>query len=118
MATVLVCDDAMFMRGALKKIIEPKGHKVVAEAGDGAEALKMYQLFRPEIVLMDITMEGMDGITAVKELIKIDPAAKIIMVSAMGQQERVFEAIKSGAKDFVVKPFKEETVIECIARYV
>ena len=118
MATIMICDDAAFMRLTLKKIVEGAGHKVVAEAQNGIEAVENYDIFRPEIVLMDITMPEMDGIAAVKEIKKSDESAKIIMVSAMGQQDKVFAAIAAGAKDFVVKPFESQRIIECIKKYV
>lgn len=118
MAKIMLCDDATFMRLTLKKILEGVGHEIVAEAGNGLEAVENYDIFHPEIVLMDITMPEMDGIEAVKEIKKIDPAAKVIMVSAMGQQDKVFAAIAAGAKDFVVKPFESQRIIDCIKKYV
>ncbi|CRK80938.1 response regulator [Neobacillus massiliamazoniensis] len=114
MAKVLIVDDAAFMRMMLKDILSKNGHEVVGEAVNGADAIEKYQELLPDIVTMDITMPEMDGITAVKEIRAAHPQAKIIMCSAMGQQPMVLEAIQLGAKDFVVKPFQAERVIESI----
>ncbi len=110
MARVLVVDDAAFMRVRTTKVLQDNGHEV-AEAENGLQAVKKYQEWRPDAVLMDITMPEMDGLAALKEIRKIDPAARIAMVTAMGQQQIVMEAIKSGAKDFVVKPFQPDRVL-------
>lgn len=118
MVKVLICDDAIFMRQSIKKIVEAEGYYVAAEAGDGQECIDKYAQVKPNIVLMDITMPDMDGITATKKILEIDPAANIIIVSALGQQAKVFEAIGAGAKDFIVKPFKPEKIIECIKKYI
>lgn len=118
MATILVCDDAMFMRQSLIQMLKPAGHQVIAEAGNGLECIEQYKLHKPDIVLMDITMPDMDGLTALKKLKEIDNNVKVIMVSAMGQMNMVIEAVESGAKDFVVKPFEQEKIIQCIERYV
>lgn len=118
MAKFLVCDDAMFMRHTLTEILKEVGHTVVAGAATGAECINLYQRLQPDIVLMDITMPDMDGITATREIMKINPKAKIIMVSAMGTQDKVFEAISAGAKDFIVKPFEKSKFLSCIAKYV
>jgi two-component system chemotaxis response regulator CheY len=112
MATVLIVDDAAFMRMMLKKIFSENGYEVVGEAGNGKEAVEKYKELKPDIVTMDITMPEMDGITAVKEIKKIDPNARIIMCSAMGQQQMVIDAIKAGAKEFIVKPFQPARVLE------
>jgi two-component system, chemotaxis family, chemotaxis protein CheY len=116
MARILVVDDAAFMRMMLKNIILELGHEVVGEAGNGQQALAMFQELQPDLVTMDITMPDMDGIAAVKEIRAVDPNAKIIMVSAMGQQALVLEAIQSGAKDFIVKPFEKERIRDAIQR--
>lgn len=118
MAKILICDDAMFMRTSIRKMVEAEGFQVVAEAGDGAECITSYQIYHPDLVLMDITMPDMDGITATQKIMEIDQNAKIIIVSALGLQEKVFEAITAGAKDFVVKPFTKETLIRCMKKYV
>lgn len=116
MSRILVVDDAIFTRKLLSDILKKEGHEIV-EAEDAVEAVKKFKEFKPDLVTMDIIMpekEGMDGIGAVKALIKADPNAKIIMVSAMGQQEMIVDAIQSGAKDFVVKPFQPSNVISAI----
>ncbi|GAE88764.1 response regulator [Acetivibrio straminisolvens] len=111
----VVVDDAVFMRTLLKKIIEEVDtYKVVAEGANGFEAIQKAQAFKPDIMTLDITMPDMDGLTAVKEIVKCSPDTKIIMVSAMGQQSMVIEAIKLGAKDFVVKPFEKSRVLQAI----
>lgn len=114
MSKVLVVDDAAFMRMMLKDILIKNGFLVVGEASNGNEALLKYQDLKPDIVTMDITMPEMDGITCLKAIINFDPSAKIIMCSAMGQQSMVLEAIQSGARDFIVKPFQEERVLEIL----
>ena len=115
MATkVLIVDDAAFMRMMIKDILSKNGFNVVAEAGDGAQAIEMYKEHSPDLVTMDITMPEMDGITSLKEIRKFDPNAKVIMCSAMGQQAMVIDAIQAGAKDFIVKPFQAERVLEAI----
>ncbi|MCR5399161.1 MAG: response regulator [Lachnospiraceae bacterium] len=118
MARLMLCDDALFMRSAIKKMVEDAKHSVVAEVGNGREAVEMYQVVRPDIVLMDITMPEMDGITATKEIIKFDPDAKIIIVSALGQMEMVIKAITAGAKDFIVKPIEGDKLQFCIRKYM
>jgi two-component system chemotaxis response regulator CheY len=115
MPKVLVVDDAAFMRASLRKILEPAGFEV-SEAENGAVAVNTYQEVAPDVVTMDITMPEKDGIQAVKEIRALDPAAKIIMVSALGQENMVKQAILSGAKDFVVKPFDGERVVESIKK--
>lgn len=114
--TILVVDDAAFMRMMIKEILTKNGFEVVGEASDGAEAIEMYKELKPDLVTMDITMPEMDGIVALKEIKKTDPNAKIIMCSAMGQQAMVIDAIQAGAKDFIVKPFQADRVIEAITK--
>ena len=111
---VLVVDDAAFMRMMIKEILTKNGFTVVGEASDGAQAVEKYKELGPDLVTMDITMPEMDGITALKEIRKIDSSAKVIMCSAMGQQAMVIDAIQAGAKDFIVKPFQADRVIEAI----
>src|SRR5690625_2158632 len=118
LATVLITDDAAFMRMQLRDILTKLGHKVVGEAENGRDATRKYQELKPELVTMDITMPEMNGIEAVKEIKKINPAAKIIMCSAMGQQSMVVEAIQAGAKDFIVKPFTPERIKEAVNKVV
>ena len=115
---VLVVDDAAFMRMMIKDILQKGGYEVVGEAEDGKKAIEKYKELKPDLVTMDITMPDMDGITAVKEIRKIDENAVIIMCSAMGQQAMVIDAIQAGAKDFVVKPFQPERVLEAIKKVV
>ncbi|WP_066872217.1 response regulator [Clostridium mediterraneense] len=114
MARVLIVDDAAFMRMMVKDILSKNGFEVVGEASNGLKAIEMYKQERPDVVTMDITMPEMDGIEAVKAIKQFDPAAKIIMCSAMGQQSMVMDAIKAGAKDFIVKPFQADRVLEAV----
>jgi two-component system chemotaxis response regulator CheY len=116
MTRVLIVDDAAFMRMMIKDILEKNGYDVVAEANNGIKAVEMYKKERPDIVTMDITMPDMDGIEAVKAIREFDPSAKIIMCSAMGQQSMVMDAIRAGAKDFVVKPFQPDRVLEALSK--
>jgi len=116
--TVLVVDDAAFMRMMIKDILTKNGYTVVAEAENGLRAIEKFREFKPDLVTMDITMPEMDGITAVKEIKKMEPDAKIIMCSAMGQQAMVIDAIQAGARDFVVKPFQPERVIEAVTKAI
>lgn len=118
MAKVLIVDDAAFMRMMLKNILEKAGYEIVGEAPDGAKAVEMYRNVKPDIVTMDITMPEMSGIDALKAIRGFDADAKIIMCSAMGQQAMVMDAIKSGAKDFIVKPFQADRVLDAIKRVV
>ena len=118
MAKVLVVDDAAFMRMMLKDIVTKNGHEVAGEAGNGAEALAKYQEVKPDIVTMDITMPEVDGIEGLKRIKAFDGNAKVIMCSAMGQQNMVIEAIQAGAKDFIVKPFNAERVMDAIAKVI
>ncbi|MCL1917696.1 MAG: response regulator [Peptococcaceae bacterium] len=114
--TVMVVDDAAFMRMMLKDILSNNGYQVVGEAENGAVAVEKYMELKPNITIMDITMPEMDGLQAIKEIRSKDPEAKVIMCSAMGQQAMVIEAIQSGAKDFVVKPFQADRVLEAIGK--
>lgn len=110
MATVLIVDDAPFMRKTLADLVEALGHTVVGEAENGYAAVDLYFKLRPDVVTMDITMPEFGGLEAVKVICGVVPNAKIIMVSAMGQTEFIKDAIRSGAKDFIVKPFEYERV--------
>lgn len=116
MARILIVDDAKFMRMTLTNILQKGNHEVIGEAENGRLAIEQYKELNPDIVTMDITMPEMTGIEAVKQIKAINPNAKIIMCSAMGQQKLVVEAIESGAKDFVVKPFDENRVLEAVSR--
>jgi len=116
MAKVLIVDDAAFMRISIKNMLTKNGYEVVGEAENGAIGVEMYKELRPDIVTMDITMPEMSGLDALKEINKLDPQAKVVMVSAMGQEAMVREAIVAGAKGFIVKPFKEEGIIAAIKK--
>jgi len=113
---VLIVDDLTFIKMVLRDLVEKAGFRVVGEASDGEEALRMYADKRPDIVLLDITMPKMDGLTALKKLLALDPSARVIMCSALGQQRLILEAIQLGAKDFIVKPFRPERVIGSIKK--
>ncbi|ANW99092.1 histidine kinase [Thermoclostridium stercorarium subsp. thermolacticum DSM 2910] len=114
MKRVLIVDDTAFMRMSLKAMLEKNGFQVVDEAENGSVAVKKYKELRPDIVTMDITMPVMDGIQALKEIRKFDANSKVIMISALGQEAYVREAVLSGAKGFIVKPFKEDYVIQTL----
>ena len=113
---VLIVDDATFMRMMLRDILSKNGFEIVGEAENGKIAVQMYEELKPDVVTMDITMPEMDGIAAVKEIKTTYPDAKVVMVSAMGQQAMVIEAIRSGAADFVVKPFQPDRVLEALGK--
>jgi len=113
---VLVVDDAAFMRMMLKDILTKNGFEIVGEAENGAAGVAAFQKLKPDIVTMDITMPEMNGIDAVKAIKSLDAAAKVVMVSAMGQQSMVIEAIQAGASDFIVKPFQPERVIDALTK--
>ena len=115
MSKIMVVDDAAFMRMRCAKLLTENGFQVV-EASTGAEAVSTYKTDSPDGVLMDITMPDMDGLAALKEIMKIDPNAKVAMVTAMGQQSLVMEALKSGAKDFIVKPFDHDRVLGAVQK--
>ena len=118
MAKILVVDDAAFMRMMIKDILTKNGYEVAGEAENGAIAVSKYSELKPDLVLMDITMPEKDGIQALKDIKAADGAAKVIMCSAMGQQAMVIEAIQSGAKDFIVKPFQADRVIEAVKKVI
>ena len=114
--TVLVCDDAIFMRTMISDILAQAGYEIVGEAETGAQAVERYRQLKPDLVTMDIVMPDLGGIEAVREIVKFDPSARILMCSAMGQQALVVEAIQAGARDFVVKPFQPSRVLEAVQR--
>lgn len=116
MAKVLVVDDAKFMRITLASILKNENHEIAGEAENGREAIELYKKLRPNLVTMDITMPVMDGIEAIRGIMDFDSNANVVVCSAMGQQKVVVEAIESGAKDFIVKPFEENNVLEIIDR--
>ena len=116
--SVLICDDAAFMRVMIKDILTKNGYEVVGEAENGIKAVETYTETKPDLVMMDITMPEMDGIQALKKIKEADPGATIIMCSAMGQQAMVIESIQSGAKDFIVKPFQADRVLEAVKKAI
>ena len=113
---MLVCDDAVFMRTMIGDILTQAGLEVVGEADSGASAVEKYKTLKPDLVTMDIIMPEMGGIEAVKKITQMDPSARILMCSAMGQQALVQEALQAGARDFVVKPFQPSRVLEAVQR--
>ena len=117
MARVLLVDDAAFMRMRCARLLQEQGHEVL-EATNGREAVEAYQAYRPDAVLMDITMPEMDGLEALRAIKALDPDARVAMLTAMGQQSIVIEAVKNGARDFVVKPFERERVLAAIAKLI
>jgi two-component system chemotaxis response regulator CheY len=115
MAKILIVDDAEFLRVRISKMLSGEGYEIF-EAENGAKAVTLYKSTQPDLVLMDITMPEMDGLTALKEIRSFDPKARVIMLTALGQESVVLEAIKSGARDFVVKPFERERVLSAISK--
>jgi two-component system chemotaxis response regulator CheY len=118
MARILVVDDAAFMRRMVIDVLQSGGHEVVGEGANGNEALTRYQELRPDVMTLDITMPEKDGLTALRELIALDPAAKVVMCSALTQESKVLEAVKAGAKDFIAKPFQAQRVLTAIEKVV
>ena len=118
MARILVVDDAAFMRKMVSDALTKGGHEVVGEAGNGTEAIERFQELKPELTTLDITMPEKDGLQALKDIIALDPDARVIMCSALGQESKVLEAVKSGAKDFVVKPFQPDRILDAAAKAV
>ncbi|MBB6669842.1 response regulator [Cohnella nanjingensis] len=112
--TVLIADDTAFMRAFLRDLMQSNGYEVVAEAANGLEAVQMFKTYRPDVVTMDLTMPIMDGLMALKEIRSVDPTAKVIICSAMGNQQMVVEAVQAGARDFMVKPFHRERLLESL----
>jgi two-component system chemotaxis response regulator CheY len=116
MARVLVVDDAAFMRKMVSDALTGGGHEIVGEAANGAEAVQQFEALRPDVMTLDITMPEKDGLAALREIIATDPGAKVVMCSALGQESKVLESIKLGAKDFVVKPFQTDRVLSAIEK--
>lgn len=116
MARVLVTDDAAFMRMMIRNILTQHGHEVVGEAENGVDAVQQYAALGPDVCTMDITMPLKDGIEALKEILLSDPAARVVMCSALGQETKVIESIRAGARDFVVKPFQGDRVLSAIEK--
>lgn len=116
MARILVVDDAAFMRKVVSDALASGGHEVIGEAANGTQAVARFQELHPELITLDITMPEMDGLAALAEIMTIDPAARVLMCSALGQETKVIESIKLGAKDFVVKPFQAERLLEAVGK--
>ena len=116
MARVLVVDDAAFMRKVVSDALASGGHEVIGVAADGTQAVERFQELRPELMTLDITMPEKDGLQALAEIMTIDPGAKVLMCSALGQETKVIESIKLGAKDFVVKPFQAARLLEAVGK--
>jgi two-component system chemotaxis response regulator CheY len=114
--TILIADDALFTRMMLRNILSENGYNAVVEAETGAEAIWAYERWQPDLVIMDINMPEMDGMTAVKNILRLDPEAKIIICSALGERQLMLEALEEGVKDFITKPFQPEKVLEAIER--
>ena len=115
-ATILIADDLSFMRMIQKEILLERGYTVVGEASDGIEAVNKFQTLNPDLVLLDITMPNMNGLEAMRRIFSINPKARVIMCSALGQQNLIVEAIRAGVKDFIVKPFKPERILSAIEK--
>ena len=113
-ATILIADDLHFMRMIQKEILTEQGYTIAGEAADGLEAVEKFKSLHPDLVLLDITMPNMNGLEAMRKIFTIDPKARVIMCSALGQQNLIVEAIKAGVKDFIVKPFKPERILSAI----
>ena len=113
---VLVADDASFMRQMIRDIIEPEGFEVVGEAADGVEVTEKFKELEPDLVMLDIVMPKRSGMDAVRELVAIDPEARVVMCSALGQEALVMEAMQAGARDFIVKPFKPDAVLATLKK--
>lgn len=113
---ILITDDALFMRVTLKNILTQNGYEVVGEAANGVESVELYKSLKPDVVTMDITMPEMDGLQALKEIRAHDPSANVVMCTAMGQKTMVVDAIQAGAKDFIVKPFQPDRVLEAMSK--
>ena len=115
-ARILIVEDAAFMRAQLKDMIESGGYEIIAQAANGTEAVHLFKQYRPDLVTMDITMPEMSGIAALEEIMKFDPLARVIMCSAVGQQNFVIASIQAGAKDFIVKPLQRDRILSAIAK--
>ena len=118
MARILVVDDAAFMRRMVIDVLQGGGHEIVGEGANGIEAVERYQELQPDVMTLDITMPEKDGLTALRELIALDPAAKVVICSALAQESKVLEAVKAGAKDFIAKPFQPDRVLSAIDNVV
>ncbi len=114
MIRILIADDSMFLRESMKRLFTQNAFEVVGEAADGVEAVALYQVLKPDLVTMDLTMPNLSGLDALKEIRHFDPKARVVMISAMGQASMVIECIQNGAMGFVIKPYKEEQLIKTI----
>lgn len=114
--TVLIVDDVAFVRQTLSEILTEAGYQVIAEAADGQQAVEMYRKHRPDVVTMDVVMPNMSGIEATRKLLKAEPSARVIMVTAMGQENLIMEAINSGARDYITKPFSADLILKTLER--
>lgn len=114
MASVLIVDDTLFMRASIRQMLEANGHSVAGEASNGVEAIERYAAVKPDVILMDITMPDMDGLEALRRIKEMDPNAKVIMCTAMGQQAMVAKAVELGAQQFIVKPFQPDRLMAAI----
>jgi two-component system chemotaxis response regulator CheY len=115
-ARILIADDLSFMRMIQKEILGERGYNVAGEASDGIQAVEKYKSLRPDLVVLDITMPNMNGLEAMRKIFEFDPKARIIMCSALGQQNLIVDAIKAGVRDFIVKPFKPERILSAIEK--
>ena len=115
MPKILIVDDAEFLRVRLNKILDTEGYEVL-QAENGCKAVTVYKDAHPDVVLMDVTMPEMDGLAALKEIVSFDPKAKVVMLTALGQESVVLDAVKSGARDFIVKPFEHDRVMKAISK--
>ncbi|HZG75003.1 MAG TPA: response regulator [Paenibacillus sp.] len=116
MATIMIADDAAFLRAMLKDLLEREGHTVVTEAANGVEAVDKYRAYRPELVILDLNMPEMGGIEALEELMRMDAKAKVVMCSALGHKHHILNAVRRGAKDYILKPFNSERIVSAIDR--
>ncbi len=116
MAKILIVDDSLLLRNIIKNELSFQGHEIVAEAKNGEEAVEFFRKDKPDLITMDITMDGMNGLEAAEVILKEDPQAKIIMVSALGEDELISKAVKMGVKDFIVKPFVPERLINAVKK--
>jgi two-component system chemotaxis response regulator CheY len=118
MTRILVVDDAAFMRKVVTDALTAGGHEVIGHAENGAQAVTQYKALRPDLITLDITMPEMDGLEALMEIIALDPGARVLMCSALGQESKVIDSLKLGAKDFVVKPFQPDRLLEAVAKAI
>jgi two-component system chemotaxis response regulator CheY len=116
LAKILIADDAQFMRMLIGRILRENGHNIVGEARNGEEVVELYAKLRPDLVTMDVVMPKMNGLEAIRKIISFDANARIVVVTALGQEAIAFEAVKAGAKNFVVKPFKQEEVLNAVQK--